>query len=258
VGQSYTSAIADPLTGQPDQHTFLWQDGRMRDIGTLGGNQSLVFDLNNHGQIVGMSTLAGDQQSHPFLWDRGILTDLGTLGGDNGYALWMNEAGAVVGAADLPGSQVQHAFLWQRGVMTDLGTVNNDACSVAIDVNAWGQVVGRATAADCQTPLDGLLWENGTMYDLNALVAPSDLHITQAQNINDRGEIAAYGMFPNGAIHAVLLVPTALAASEGLTSNAPAPGTAGSGAGARPGSATCALVPPWRARLHQRYHLRVC
>jgi probable HAF family extracellular repeat protein len=40
-------------------------------------------NINNQGQVIGISTLAGDQTYHPFLWDRGTLKDLGTLGGNN-------------------------------------------------------------------------------------------------------------------------------------------------------------------------------
>jgi hypothetical protein len=60
--------------------------------------------------------------------------------------------------------------------------------------------------------------------------------VTEAHAINDRGEIVAISVFPNGNQHVVLLVPSDLAASEGLTSNAPAPGTTGPLAGttARP------------------------
>jgi hypothetical protein len=46
------------------------------------------------------------------------------------------------------------------------------------------------------------------MVDLNTLVPPnSSLQLTKGLYVNDRGEIAARGVFSNGNIHAVLLIP---------------------------------------------------
>ena len=49
--------------------SFLWEDGRMLNLGTLGGNYGVPNDLNNRGQVVGQSNLAGDLTYHPFYWD---------------------------------------------------------------------------------------------------------------------------------------------------------------------------------------------
>src|SRR5450432_2458534 len=84
AGFSYTTGTPDPNTGIPPVHPFLWEDGKMVDIGTLGGAFGLVDDLNNRGQVVGPMDLAGDQTFHPYLWEHGKLSDLGTFGGSNG------------------------------------------------------------------------------------------------------------------------------------------------------------------------------
>src|SRR5579859_5616186 len=48
----------------------------------------------------------------------------------------------------------------------------------------------------------------GRMVDLNSFVPTgSNLTLTEATLINDRGEIAAQGVFPNGDTHAILLIP---------------------------------------------------
>jgi probable HAF family extracellular repeat protein len=181
----------------------------MLDLGSLGGNLGVANWLNNRGQVAGLSTLAGDLTFHPFLWGRGTLTDLGTLGGDNGQANSVNDAGEVVGKADLPGPlpQTHDAFLWKNGVMTDLGTQDSDPCSNALSINSKGQIVGGSS--DCFTFLHAFLWEHGgPMIDLNSFVPPgSDLTLTEATFINDRGEIAVQGALPNGDTRAVLLIP---------------------------------------------------
>jgi probable HAF family extracellular repeat protein len=191
----------------PTEDPFIWKDGKMIDLGTLGGTCGHSFGLNNRGQVVGISDLSGDLVSHPFLWDRGVLTDLGTFGGDNGEATWISDAGGIAGSADFTGNQVHHSALWQGGEMIDLGTADGDPCSRAYGINSNRQVVGSST--DCTNYVRASLWEDGgPMVDLNTLIPPnSGLQLTLALYINDRGEIAAHGTLSNGEQHALLLIP---------------------------------------------------
>ncbi len=67
------------LTGAVGQHAFLYSNGQMTDLGTLGG-YSYATDLNERGQVLGNSYTVGNSQHHAFLYDAGVMTDLGTLG----------------------------------------------------------------------------------------------------------------------------------------------------------------------------------
>jgi probable HAF family extracellular repeat protein len=54
-------------------HAFLYEDGRMTDLGTLHGGYSYAFSINNSGVIVGESDGA------PFVYRDGVMTDLNSV-----------------------------------------------------------------------------------------------------------------------------------------------------------------------------------
>ena len=105
--------------------------------------------------------------------------------------------------------------------MTDLGLLYADTAGTAYSVNLRDQVVGvtvECTGVNADDSCHGevynaFLWERGAMVDLQTLLLPgSDISLSTgdghgAYNINDRGEIAAEGVLPNGDSRAVLLIP---------------------------------------------------
>ena len=225
VGGSTTTTTLNPDTGLPTADPFLWDHGKMTDLGTLGGTNGFAQCVNHRGQVIGGSSLAanpaacnsGGPGCHAFFWQDGTMTDLGTLGGDNSEAIWLNEAGEVVGSADLAGpsgNQTHDAVLWKDGQIHDLGTVPGDPCSRGRGLNARGQAVGGSS--DCHNFLHAFVWdEKSGMVDLNTVIPPgSGFQLTNAFNINDRGDILAkaapLGFTPNDDAdlgHLVLLVP---------------------------------------------------
>jgi probable HAF family extracellular repeat protein len=223
VGNSYTNNTPNPTTGVPTVDPFLWENGTMIDLGTLGGTSSSPLAFNNRGEVVGVSNTVGDTFSHPFLWTKHSgMRDLGTLGGNTGFVNWINDQSDIVGKTDLAGPlspQDHHAVLWRHGVQIDLGTFPEDSSSNAYYVNSRGQVVG--TSEDRAHMLIGVgehafLWEDGgPMVDLNTLIpAGSSLTLTYAVAINDSGVIAGFGVPPGVPPqdyeiqgHAYILIP---------------------------------------------------
>jgi probable HAF family extracellular repeat protein len=227
TGQSYITSTPNSAADAcgvnvPTVEPFLWDNGLMVPLGTLGGTCGFPTGMNDRGQVTGQSDLAGDLTFHPFLWDDGVLTDLRTLGGDTGTTQWINNAGDVVGKADLPDSfspPNHDAVLWSHGEIKDLGTLPGDSCSNAYYVNSRGQVVGTSEDRQGCIALVGqhaFLWEHGgPMVDLNTLIPRGhSLQLTYAVAINERGEIAGFGV-PRGVApdkyetegHAYVLIP---------------------------------------------------
>jgi probable HAF family extracellular repeat protein len=213
AGASYTNSTPNAATGMPTMDPFVWQDGRMTDLGSLGGTHGEVGWLNDRGQVVGFSDMPGDQTQHPFFWNGKKMIDLGTLGGDNGQASWVNDAGDVVGTADIAGSQAHHGFLYENGRISDLAPVGGAPCSNAYHINDLGEVVGNAT--NCHDyALSAILWSRGTTIDLNTLIAPSLLRLVEADSINDAGVIEGLGRLPNGDRREFILIPNSSSAAR--------------------------------------------
>jgi probable HAF family extracellular repeat protein len=224
AGISNTGTTPNAVTGVPPLDPFLWENGTMLDLGTLGGAVGFVIGLNNRGQVIGGSSIIanpgacfseGDPNCHPFLWSQGSLIDLNTStsGGSPLGVEGINDAGELVGAAAFPNAP-SDAYLWRNGVAIDLGHLAGDCFSAANAINSYGQVVGNSFSCD-DNSYHAFLWENGSIIDLNAQIpAESPLQLPLAFDINDRGEIAGIGLPPGVPLasvftegHAFLLIP---------------------------------------------------
>jgi probable HAF family extracellular repeat protein len=91
----------------------LWEDGKLTDLGTLGGADSRAQGINELGQVVGVSDTADDPWHH-FVWIDGQMIDLGGSWDDSGPKD-INDHGQIIGRIRHveDGARVGSAVLWE-------------------------------------------------------------------------------------------------------------------------------------------------
>lgn len=222
-----------------DAHAFLWENGAMQDLGTLGG-VSGATGVNDAGVVVGQSQAPSGNFRAFIKSPGGAMQELLGLGEFFSTATDINNAGQVVGQVEVVLDEGSVAFIWQAGQMQTFKAPGTSAAR-AEAVNELGQVVGRSFvqgqhAAFLWTAADGIqhlgtlggnssaagginnhgqivgsartstgvdhafLWEDGVMYDLDE----GNPYGSGAADINDAGEVTGSRNPAAGTSHAVV------------------------------------------------------
>jgi probable HAF family extracellular repeat protein len=184
-------AFGTGLTCRP----FLWRDGHMSALPTVGGNNGQASAINNRGEVAGFAETAVADSTCPasfpsridlpVRWEHGEAHALPTVSGDpDGVAFGINDQGQAVGYSGNCTTAL-HAVMWANGTALPLPDLGHARSNIANAINNQGQIVGQVRSADGTTFL-AALWQNGALTNLGTL--PGD-HAAFATGINSRGQV---------------------------------------------------------------------
>lgn len=217
------------LDGGVFRHAALWRDGRLVDLGTLGGpdaNSAVLWPVKNvRGLVVGVTQTAEPDPHNEtwscgyffpnnpmrkgrrcvgFAWQDGVMRPLDTLGGTHGYATGANNRGQIVGWAETNvedptcnGDQKFEflAVVWSSDgkVLRELPPWPGDSATAATAINDRGQVVGISGECDIafgqRTAIRAVLWDGDEMIELGDI--GGDAWNTPTA-INPQGDIVGF------------------------------------------------------------------
>ncbi len=201
-------------------HAFFFDGVSMHDLGTLGGQHSFGYGINDVGYVTGWSDVEGDSLTlnpsspvtHAFVYDGISMQSIGTLGGKDSYGRDINNSGHVTGHSDITGDGASHAFYYDGTTMKDIGTLGGDN-SVGLGINESGQVVGQSQLAGSFDYV-AFLYDGNNVHDLCELTDCKTngwSSLDSASSINESGDITGSGKI-NGETHAFLISVVSISA----------------------------------------------
>ncbi|MCL4197222.1 MAG: hypothetical protein KJZ69_06985 [Phycisphaerales bacterium] len=224
--QPWPSALSGGDCGGAITYAATW---RGVSVTQIGPSRSGANAVNNLGHAVGASYNELYRVSRPTLWRDGQTIDIGGEPYDqDGTATGVNDWTEAVG--NLP--DLRRPFRWFNGhtvLLPRLASCNSMGRAWA--VNDFGLIVGQDAEVTCER-FHAMIWERLTpraqvppeyaVFDLNDYIPRyQDTELSDAKDINNAGQIAAYGEFPNRQGRGYLVTPYLFEMSD------PVPGRAG-------------------------------
>ena len=214
--------VVGTFGNEDDIHGFLWT----RKTGVIDlGSEFRPRAINNRRQIAGVCVETdGTREFYPAcLWENGVVTRLNIGLGVSDEITGINARGDVVGYSDL-------GWVWtaRTGPMTLPLTfpqgINNRGQIVAWDVDPMFRAICAVLSKDGsfirQAPSDTFFprainargWVVGSVeqaasiwYPNGAIVTlPGAIPFSEANDINERGQITGWAQAPDGSVHAIL------------------------------------------------------
>lgn len=224
LGEAWSSAAFYPLPNNAGfvNLGFVWENGQMRALPTLGGNNGFATGANSRGQVVGWAensvhdpTCVPPQQLQfrPVVYGKRAneISELPLVAGDtSGAATAINESGDVVGISGICDQAVgrhtaRHAVFWDKhGRVIDIGNLGAPWWNTPTNINQRGDVVGFAGAPNDPDGnfLQAFMWtpEHG-MQPLGFL--PGDVH-SEAYGINEKRQVVGLSCDADGNCRAFI------------------------------------------------------
>jgi probable HAF family extracellular repeat protein len=226
------------------QTAFLWHHGHLRNLGTLGGPDSVAAAASGfHWAAVDSETAGLSRQGEDVcgfgnslqclaaIWEYERLSPLPLLpGGNNSYALDMNARRQVVGfsdtgvydldcAAPIAGVPFRstagfrfQAVIWEpNGAVRPLAPLDREnGVAFALGINNRGQVVGVSGVCATTAPPPYVSTGNAVLWERDG--TPIDLGSlggpsAGASAINDRGDVSGTSATADGSVRPFLWTP---------------------------------------------------
>jgi probable HAF family extracellular repeat protein len=209
-GEKFSCPVLLPDTGLSCSG-FVWENGHMTQLPTLGGPNGFATGVNNLNQIVGWAenTIHDPTCTFPQVLQfeaviygprKGQIRQLPPLSPDpDSAATAINDLGQVVGISGICGDAIgklsaKHALLWENGKPIDIGNLGGKAFNTPMAINNRGQIAGFSDLPGdvvddsvVNVNFHAFLWPvNGKILDLGTLEGDS---ISEATGINDQGQI---------------------------------------------------------------------
>ena len=179
-------------------HAFIWSEGKLSDLGTLGGKSAHPQAINNNGDIAGSLEVTSAQPAHcassgsqteyhPFVYSGGKTSDLGAPPGDCGMVLRLNDqddAIIVYTKVDDAGRHIDISAGYHDGKVTALP---GEGKLTAYEINAAGDMAATLTTADGNYHAV-VVHRDGSTQDLGT----GGYCCSAALGIGDDGTIAGY------------------------------------------------------------------
>ena len=199
---------------------FVWRNGKMRPLPTLGGSNGFATGSNNRRQVVGWAentvrdptcSQVDEQylQFHAVIWGPGRrqIKDLPPLPGDSASAATaINDLGQVVGISGrcdraFGRFSAIHSVLWKDGVPTNIGDLGGVAWNTPVAINRRGDIVGFSNTS----PADGGSFRAQAFLKLagqpiqNLGTISPDETLSQALGINEARQVVGISCTPGFA-----------------------------------------------------------
>jgi len=199
---------------------FIWKNGQMKALPTLGGENGFGASINNAGQAVGWAettfqdptcVLPQVLQFLAVIWEpNGQVKILQPYAGDSDTAATaINDSGQVVGisgACDVAvgATSAKNAVIWENGEVVNIGNFGSAGWNTPTAINRRGDVVGfmnvlpdTYTDGQLNPNFTAFLWtKEGGLVNLGTLEGDTQ---SSAWGINDFGQVVGQSFGgPNG------------------------------------------------------------
>jgi probable HAF family extracellular repeat protein len=187
---------------------FVWQNGQMVPLPTLGGVNGSATEINSSGMVGGYAetatmdpncTAPQKYQFKPVVWSNGKVQALPTGNDADGLVTAVNDRGDAAGSSGscAPLNPIlllylnpTHALLWRNGEAIDLGNLGGEFNQLPHGMNNLGQVVGESDLPGDQTAHAFLASPGTKMQDLGTVQDQVDNDTYSfGFGINDGGDI---------------------------------------------------------------------